>query len=705
MLTRARPSLPRTAGLQRLGLRSPDQGKILETKRPSGTFQQFGMPAASEVPYIERGEENIMIGRLCRSSLVLFLVAALAAAPVVPAYAQQASGQQPAAQQPAASAPQKQESVKSHDYSVGKRQFPDFVGPYTPIRVADPQLVNSPRLEQMIHDGKLEISLQDAIALALENNLDISIQRYAPWLAETDILRAKGQSSVSGVNLDPVVTSNLFWDRRSSPVNNPFISGTGVVLGSINTNTAQYNFLYSQGFTTGTNYTIGFNNTRSSSSNPANIFNPSVTSSLALAFTQPLLNGFGFAQNRSGLLIAKNNKAIADLTFQQQLITSVTAVSNSYWELVFARNDVKVKQQSVDLAQKLYDDNQRQVAIGTLAQIEVTRAAAQLATAKSDLILSQTNQLQQQTLLRNLITKSPMDPLLQNVEIVPTDDAAEPKFDVIPIQDAVQEALTKRPDVLQARTTLLSDDVSVHSTRRAMLPTLNLSGTYAMSGLAGNTKILGSPVAGLGTQIVDSSGTPQNLFVPTSTRPVIGIAPGGWGDALSSIYNNNFPDYNVGVTLTIPIRNRPAQAANARALLQERQDEARLRQLQNTVVVDVRNAQIALENGRARVSAAAQARVLQEQTLDAEQKKYQLGASTVFQVIQTQRDLATARSTELRALIDMIEAKVTFDRVMGRTLETNKVTIAEAKSGQAVRETRIPGTAVNGELMGVSRKY
>jgi outer membrane protein TolC len=647
-----------------------------------------------------------MIARLYRSSLVLLLIVAVVAAPVVPAYAQQSTGQQSGTQQSSASQPEHRTMSSGQDYSRGRRQFPNVFAPYSALQVAQPQLTNSPRLEQLIHEGKLELSLQNAIALALENNLDISIQRYAPWLAETDILRAKAQGAFSGLFLDPQVSSTILWDRRSSPVNNPFLSGTNVILSAITNNTAQYNFQYQQGFTSGTNYAVAFNNTRSSSSNAANLFNPAVQSALNFSFSQALLNGFGFLQNRAGLVIAKNNKVVADLTFKQQLINSISQVANSYWELVFARNDVIVKQQSVDLAQKLYEDNKRQVAIGTLAQIEVTRAEAQLATAQSDLIVSQTNQLQQQVLLKNLITKSPLDPLLLNVEIVPTEQPIEPNFEIIPIQDAVQEALTKRPDVLQSKTNLLSDDVNARASRRALLPSLSLNGQFNLAGLAGNSKLLGTASTVAGTPIVDANGNVvPNLFVASTVRPLAGTQAGGWGDALSAIGQGSFPDYGVSLTLTLPIRNRPAQAANARALLQERQDESRLRQVQNTVVVDVRTAQIALENGKARVGAAAKARVLQEQTLDAEQKKYQLGASTVFQVIQTQRDLATARSSELRAKIDMIEAKVTFDRVMGRTLEVNNVTLAEGKKGQTNRDTLIPGTTVSGDLVGESRKY
>jgi len=571
------------------------------------------------------------------------------------------------------------------------------------MHVPEPVLTNAPRIEQLVHEGRLELSVQDAISLALQNNLDISVQRYAPLLAETTVLLAKTQGSFPGLFLDPQATSNLFWDRRSIPINNPFISGTGVVLSSINTNTAQYNFQYQQGFTSGTNYAVAFDNTRSSSSNPANLLNPSVEPVFSVAFSQPLLNGLGFFQNRAALYIARYGKTFADLTFQQQLITSIAQVATQYWELVFSREDVQVQQENVALAQKLYDDNMRQMEIGTLAHLDVTRAEAQLESAKASLIASQTNQLQQQQLLKNLITKNPLDPLLLNVEIVPTDIPVEPKFDVIPIQDAVQEALTKRPDVLQGKTTLLSDDINARASRRALLPQLNITGQYTSTGLAGNSKTFGPSVAdGLSNAVVDSMGNVIG-HVQLTTTPIVGTSQGGWFDALSTVFKNQFPDYNLGVNLTIPIRNRAAQATHTRALLQERQDEVKYRQVQNQVVVDIRNAQIALTQDHAQIASAQKARALSEETLDAEQKKLQLGASTVFMVISDQQTLAAARETEIRSMINMIEAKITFDRVMGRTLEINNVTIADARNGQIQRDNLIPGTPANGDIVGEIR--
>jgi outer membrane protein TolC len=609
-----------------------------------------------------------MSARLFRSTLVLVLAAVIVAAPVAPVYGQEKSGR---------------------DYSHGKSQFPNFFSPYSPIQVERPSLANSPRIEQLVHDGKLELSLQDAIALALENNLDIAVQRYTPWIAETDILRAMGGSTLRGASgigsevlgniplgsFDPIVSSTLSWDRRSFPVNNPFISGTGsLALAALTNYTAQANFGYSQGFHTGTAYAISFNNTRGSSTSPVNLFNPSVQSSLFFSFSQQLLNGWGLLPNTRFIRIAKNSKKIADLAFQQQVITSVVTVADLYWELVFAREDVKVKERSVAVAEKLYNDNKRQVEIGTLAPIEVVRAEAELATNRQDLIVSQTVKLQQETLLKNAISKNSLEPRLLNVEIIPADAIVQPpKIEVLPLQDALKEALEKRPDYLQGKVDLLNRDINVRATRNALLPTLSLGGQYGSVSLAGNS--------------------------PKGTPPVAGLP-----DALSSMINSNFPEYSVQLTLNVPIRNRPAQADSARALLEQRQAETRLVQSQNSVMVEIRNAQIALEQNRARVEAASKARTLQEKTLDAEQKKFQLGASTVFFVIQAERDVATAQSTEVRALVDLMKSRIDFDRALGRTFEVNHITIAGAKSGRVERETLIPGT-VTGEVIGTRQTY
>src|SRR5260370_11391022 len=277
------------------------------------------------------------------------------------------------------------------------------------------------------------------------------------------------------------------------------------------------------------------------------------SSSLGVFFNQQLLNGWGLLVNTRFIRIAKINKKIADLAFTQQAINTTNQVANAYWELVFARENVKVQQEAVAVAEKLYSDNKRQVEIGTMAPIDVTRAESEVATDRQNLIVAQTVQQQQQTLLISTITKDPLTPALINVEVIPTDSATAPvETQVAPLPDAVKEAWEKRPDILQQVEDLKARDINVHATNNALLPTFPLSGQYLTQGLGGNAKLL--------------SGT-----------TVVGIVPGGLSEELSNVFNNRFPDYTLQVNLTLPIRNRPAQADSARPLLEQRPSDPRMR--------------------------------------------------------------------------------------------------------------------------------
>ena len=640
-----------------------------------------------------------MIGRLCRVSLASCLAILLVLAPVTPALAQQQ--EQNSSAPPAQPKPQASDRtirVSNLNYSFGKRLFPHILAPYAPTSVPEPVLVNSPNLEQMIKDSKLTISLQDAIDLALQNNLDITIQRYTPWLAEANILRtlsggAPSNSTVNALgnipaqNFDPQVTSTFSLDSRSIPVNNPIISGVGGsasvgTFSSLGTHTAIGDLTYSQGFHTGTAFSATFNNTRSSTSSTTSFFDPAVTSNFIFVGSQQLLNGFGLLANEHYIRIAKVDKNIADQTFQQQVITSITAVANAYWELVFARGNVEVAQKEIELANKTYSDNKKQVDVGTLAPLEIVQAEAQVATANEALIVAQTTVLQDQLTLLNLISKDPNSPALRSVEIIPTDTANEapPEVEKIPLDDLVREAVTKRPDVLQAGLTVQGDDINVRATKNALLPVLTLSGEYATEGLAGNRTPTCTPVA------------PATTCTPAP--PIITGLASSLGDMFTGVY----PEYNAQISLTIPIRNRAAQANNVTALLSRRLDQARYQQTVNNASIDVHNAQIILEQARITLAAASKTRDLDQQTLDAEQKKYQVGASTLFNIVSDQNTLVAAESAEVRARVNLVEGKVNFDRAMARTLEVYNITIADAKAGKSPKDTLIPGTASNGQL-------
>ena len=663
----------------------------------------------------------------------------LAVGPISPAFAQsgaQGPTSNPApspspGQQGSAMAPVSSLGLAKHNFTSSPRAFPNIFRPYESIHIEPPVLTNSPRIDQLISDGKLQLGLQDAVELALENSMDIAVQRYYPWIADDSILKAKSGSfgfgtpgasfasstaninpfSLNIVTFDPIISSTVSIADISVPVNNPFISGTGAAgLTGLKSHSSQYNNQYSQTFETGTNITVNWNNTRSSSA-AANFFNPAVQSALSFSFTQPLLNGFGLSVNTRNIRIAKNNRKIADWAFAQLAITTITNTITAYWELAFARENVKVQQQAVTVAQKLYEDNKKQLEIGSMAPLDVTRAESELATDRQNLIVAQTVQLQDEQILKNAISKDPLAANLINVEIIPTDRPTQPAAIENPsFEDSMKEAFAKRPELQEEVYNLKNADIDVMATRNALLPTLAVGGFYQSTGLAGNSPIKGATtLVSAGIPIVDANGNPiliggNDIFVSTSTAPVTGTSHEGFPTAQSQIFRNQFPEYAAQLTLTLPLRNRSAQADNARSLLVQRQLETQMQQLKNAALLDVRNTYIALTQDRGQVEAASKARELQQQTFDAEQKKYQLGASTVYTVIQTQRDLISAQGTELRALANLSEAKANYERALGRTLEANHVTIADAKTGEVERETLIPGT-LHGQVVGTDKLF
>jgi outer membrane protein len=624
--------------------------------------------------------------------------------------------------------------VSKYNYTHAPKPFPSLFAPYRTQFVDPGVLANSPRLEQLISNGKMNLSLQDAIALALENSMDIVVQRYNPWMADAGVLKARAggtsygtpagafissSANVPNLTYDPILTQLIAFDDRNTPINNPFISGTGATGSGLQTpqvfplisHSATYNTQYQQSFDMGTSFSVAWDNNRASS-NAANFFNPFVQSSLVVGIQQQLLAGAGRFINRRNIIIAENNRKIADLAFAQQAITTVTNTVTAYWELVYARANVSVEEQAVKVSEKLYNDNRKQLEIGTMAPLDVTRAESELATDRQNLIVAQTTRLQDELVVMNFISKDPLASNLINVEIVPTDKPDSPaSIQSMNFEDAIKEAFTKRPDLQEQYVNLANADVDVRATKNALLPTATLSAQYGSFGLAGNATLL-SPVAFTGPSTVpifDQNGNPVlvngvPIFVGTGTQSVIGNTKAGFGTAQSSIFHNNFPDYNVALNLSLPLRNRAAQADNLHAQLAKRQLEAQVQQVKNNALLDVRNTTIALEQGRAQVQAASKARELQQQTFDAEEKKYRLGASTVYNVILTQRDLITAQGTELRALANLAEAKANYERALGRTLEVNSVTIAGAKKGTLEKDTLIPGTR-NGQVVGTEELF
>src|SRR5882757_2651429 len=471
-----------------------------------------------------------------RPLLATILSVTLVGGPLSPAFAQDApQTPQAATAKPATPIVPVSLGSAKYNYTRAPRPFPNLLAPYSPIRIAAPVLTNSPRVDQLIHDGKLELSMQEAVELALENSMDIVVQRYNPWFADTGILKAEsggfggttpgaafGGSSANNplLNFDPLITTTLSVDDRNVPVNNPLISGTGTGTSSLSRltlHTSTFNTQYAQGFTTGTTFFTAWNNTRSSSTSAANLFNPSVQSTIFAGFSQQLLNGFGRSVNTRNIRIAKNNRKIADWAFTQQAITTITNTIAAYWELVFARENVKVQQQAVTVAEKLSNDNKKQLEIGTMAPLDVTRSESELATDRQNLVVAQTVQLQDQQVLKNAISKNPLAPNFVNVEIITTDSPSLPETIEAPtFEEAVKEAFAKRPELQEEALNLLNGEIDLKATRNALLPTATLTAQYSSVGLAGNQRSFTSATVA-GAPVVDANGNPiPGFFLPRS---------------------------------------------------------------------------------------------------------------------------------------------------------------------------------------------
>jgi outer membrane protein TolC len=622
------------------------------------------------------------------------------------------------------------------DFNVMKygntRWFPTFWDPYQTPYVPQTNIKNSGRLHALLSDGKLHLSVDDTLALVLENNLDISVARYQPAFAETDLLRAKSggaprgvqgafvsqalysgaiggglssasstSSSVSGGGLtgggtafslgavpccDPSAGVSIGWNRATSPLNYTVVSGIPVVT-TQTTNVAPY---FVQGFLTGTSYVVALPGYTQNSTSANLLFNPVVPTTLYLGLYQHLLNGFGRRANAKFIRIAQNDVRISQSVFRQQVITTVAQVLNLYWDFLSDNEQVAVAQQSLAYSQKLLADNKRQVEIGTLAPIEVVRAESEVATDQQNLIVAQTNVEEQGELIKTALAKK-VDGDLVSAQVDPVDKLPEPRTDDIPPLDkALEIAAQNRPEIEQADLNLRYQDIVIKANRNALLPTLDFFATYAGSGLSGVEPVYGTCPAGYVAAATECVNATSGATTPL---PITGSKYGGAGQALSQIFHNDYPNYSVGLSLAVPIRNRSAQADAARALLEQRQLLEQLQRTKNQVEQDVRNAEIGVIQAKARIEAARKAVALSRQTLDAEQKKFQLGESTVFLVIQAQRDLTTAEGNEVQARSTYAKALTQFRQVTGTILSDYNIELNDALQGKVTHAPNIPGSA------------
>jgi len=579
---------------------------------------------------------------------------------------------------------------------------------YAPDYVPEPVLANSPRVDRLIHDGKLYLSLKDAIDLALENNLDLAIARYNLPIANTDILRTQAGGFFRGVNTgvvqgtpgggvggfgsgapgagaggtssgaggagagasglvqstlgagtnvssyDPFISAGGGEEHQTLPLSNLTLNGVP----TLQTNTGQFNINYQQAFATGTSISFTFSDIRQTTNSIFTTLSPLLNPQFRFGFQQQLLAGFGFGPNLRYLRIASNNKKISDIAFKDQVIATVTQIENIYWDLVSAYEQTQVNEQSSSFALQTLDNARKQMQLESIPEMDVLRAEAEVSKRDQDLTVARTSLQLQETLMKNAITKSLDDPVLEAMAVVPTDrmQAAQPQTSQS-IQDLIAVALHGRPELAESDVDLVNRQISRRAARNALLPSLALVGFYGGSALGGPLNPL-----------CEGSGCSSN--VPTDS-----------GGALRNAFNNSAPDYYVGLNLNIPLRNRVAKADQYRSELEYRQAELRLEQLKKQVRIEVRNAQYAVEQTGARVQAARKARDLAQRTFDITKKEQDLGAGSSYQTLSAQRDLSLAELDLVTAMTVFEKAKVELDRATGATLEHNGIQLQNAVTG------------------------
>lgn len=602
------------------------------------------------------------------------------------------------------------------DYSKGPNWFGHFTAPYRQQTIPAISLENSPRLRDLIHDGKLEISMADALALAIENNLDISVERQVVPMSQTDVLRASAGSAARGfsgatiplglqagalgvgvstavagggignaggisggggaVNIppvgtfDPTINYNFSWDRTVEPLNTLVVAGVPTVTGY----SASYSGSYTQLLPSGTSFFVSLNGLRSSSTQQSLLFDPAVATRMSMGFNQPLLSGFGLKPNLRFLLVARNNENVSGAIFQNQLQQTIVQVENAYWDMAQFQENVKVAEQSLTTAQRLYDNSKRQAEVGALAPLDVVSAQSAVAASQRDLVVARTNLQIQEITLKNLLAKR-IDSDLESAEIVTTDPLPEPRDSDIPsVQDALADAYRNRPDLKTAQMNLQNEQISTQYTANNLLPTGNVFGQYASVGLQGNC-------------IVTARASCNATGVPLGT-----VVPAGTSGSLQQMAQGTFPEESVGFALTLPIKNRSAQADNLRAQFELQQTQFSLQALRNQAELTIRQAMIGLVQGKAQEEAAHQAAILAQQSLDAEQKKLAVGASTFYNVILRQRDLTTAQYAETEAADAYAKALVAIDEARGATLDRNGITFNDALNGTI---TKMPAPPFN----------
>ena len=612
-------------------------------------------------------------------------------------------------------------TVQTPEVSVyeGARPWSHFLGKYLPAPLSHTVFSNSGRLESLMRAGNVYLSLADAIALALENNLDIEYHRYDRRQAETDQLRASagqllrfsgggiragfssassgvlsGSSSLGGgggtggaqsgilsgfsiqaagsgiPNLEPLAFVSWQAAHQTRILTSDVGTGTNYLISSAHT----VDYGIQKSFLTGTQVTLDMSQQSLIQNAPANEYNPSLNGNLSLSIHQPLLQGFGLATNRRAITIARNNLSVADLNFKTQVIATVKNVIDLYWDLVSLNDNLTAKQKALDIADKLYQDNRKRLAIGAIAPIDIVQAEAGAETAQLDLRQARAQLLQQELILKSALTRSGVDSVaIMDAHIIPTDSIQVPETEAVqPIQDMVVEALADRPELKATAINMENSRINMKGVKNAMRPGLDVFLNLQNNGLAGDPNTIPIPIASDGTPLFSRSA-PNAYFM------------GNWGTVFGQVAGRNFPNYSAGFNLNVPLRNSAARADMIKNQLDYRQAEIDAKQAENAVRLNVVNARIALEQARAAYETAVKARKLQEQTFAGTQRKYQMGTATFTDVALLQRDVVTSQTAETNALNGYIKARNNLDMVLGRLLEINHVDIQEAYKGKVER--------------------
>jgi outer membrane protein TolC len=666
------------------------------------------MAGAGQLPRSSRSGGRIGAGRL-RTATVLMLGLSTA---MPPGFAQQTApqaGDKVLTELPAAPSPVATEPLflrdTTQDFTKPHSIFPNPLKIFTGPDVPNPNFMNSLRMNDLVKNGKIYLSLSDAITLALENNYDLAIARYNLDIADTDLLRARAGSTLRGVNsglventlggstqtitvgggpggtsagaatgssglvvstdgagplpenLDPYITGALQFDRARTPSSSFFQGGTS------STNT--YDFTYNQGFVTGTNALITFNNSYATTTNAVTSFSPLLNSSYKATVTQHVLQGGGIWVNRRFMQEAIYDRRITDSAFRQQILYTVNQIENIYWSLVSSYEDLQAKERALEQSTKVAADDRKQLEIGTMAPLDVVTADSSVASDKQALISSQSNLNYQQLITKQAIARNLNDRALIAAPIIPTDRAS---LEELPEEKQTADELANiafqnRPELEQAVLSIKKDDITLRGAKNALLPILDVYGYLGGSGLAG------------------AHNPACTTFCPPAAKPPYYPPSTGYGTAFQNAFNNSAPDKGIGFNLTVPLRNRTAQADRARSLIEYRQAQLRLEQLYTEIKMQVINQQFAITNDRAAVMAAEAAQQFNAQSLDAEQKKLHLGASTTALVLQQSRNLATAENSLTAARAAYAKDRASLYQLLATTLQHYGISLADAATG------------------------